>query len=233
MGGVSRFPNMPSRIQGLPRDSRGFPVPWFVAWFKGPDKMHETIPGAGEPDFRVIAAGKLARAYHAKLCWICGQPLGSFKVFVIGPMCVVNRVTSEPPSHRDCATFAAEACPFLTKPRMRRNDKGIEEMGGLSRGLHIDRNPGATALYQTNDYRPFKAGKESWNVLFQLGPPDRVDWFAEGKTATREQVLASIDSGFPLLMETAVKHDGPEGVKELLKMRDAAMIHLPQALQEA
>jgi len=207
------LPPMPPRIARLPRDHRGFPVPWFVAWIHG------------EPDFRVIEPDRLKQAYHGKRCWICGEPLGVFKVFVVGPMCVVNRVTSEPPSHRDCAQFAAEVCPFLTRPRMKRNEKDLPEERSIA-GMHIDRNPGAVAIYQTNAYTPFKAGD---GVLFQLGPPSRIDWVAEGKPATREQVLASIDSGFPLLMDVAVKLDGPEGVKALLRMRDQAMIYLPAA----
>src|SRR5215467_3774641 len=99
----SSLPPLPKRMLALPIDGRGYPVPWFVAWIRG------------EPDFRVIKPGGAEIAYHRNLCWLCGQRLGTYKTFVIGPMCTLNRVSAEPPSHRDCAEFAAKACPFLTQ----------------------------------------------------------------------------------------------------------------------
>lgn len=203
--------HMPKRVARLPRDRRGFPVPWFVHWIDG------------EPDFRIIGPGKLTDACRASRCWVCGDSLGVHRVYVIGPMCVINRVTSEPASHRDCAEFAAKACPFLTKPRMRRNEKDLPENRAIA-GLHLDRNPGCMALYETPRAKPFRAGD---GYLFQLGEPTRVDWWAEGRTATRAEVLASIDSGYPILLDVARRLDGPESITELEKMRDAAVRLLP------
>jgi hypothetical protein len=200
---------MPDRMKLLKRDERGFPVPWFVHWEN--DK----------PDFRVISPGKLGMAYRNGRCWICGGQMGMHRIYVIGPMCVVNRTTSEPASHRDCAEFAAKACPFLTKPRMRRNEKDLPENRSVP-GIHLDRNPGCVALYETRTVK-------TEGGLFKLGEPTRIDWWAEGRQATRDEVLASIDSGYPILMDIAVKHDGPDGVKELTRMRDVAMRYLPAA----
>jgi hypothetical protein len=86
-GTVTRFPNAPPAIQALPLDRRGFPVPWFIKWFDG------------QPDFRVADREKMALAVRHGRCWICGKPMGRMKCFVIGPMCAVNRISSEPPSH--------------------------------------------------------------------------------------------------------------------------------------
>src|SRR5438132_506337 len=83
------------RISQLPIDDAGRPVPWFVAWVDG------------KPEFRVVGPGKREEAYAKRKCWVCGQQLGSYLVFVIGPMCALNRISSEPPSHKDCAIFAA------------------------------------------------------------------------------------------------------------------------------
>ena len=157
--------DMPERVKRLPRDHRGFPIPWFVHWQDG------------EPDFRVIAPRKLMNAFRTSRCWICGEPLGVHRVHLIGPMCLVNRVTSEPPSHRACAEFAAKACPFLTRPRMRRNEKDLPA-GRTIAGIHIDRNPGCVCLYETLRVKPFKAGA---GTLFRLGEPLRIDWWAEGR----------------------------------------------------
>lgn len=189
---------LPERMRGLPVSPTGFPIPWFV-WIKED----------GTPDFRVVGSGKVEKAHRMRLCWLCGQPRGRHWAFVTGPMCTVNRTTSEPPSHRDCAVYAAKACPFLTQPRMRRNAKDLpEERTG--RGIGIDRNPGVTAVYLSQSYKPFNAEGGAGGVLFTMGEPDEVLWFAEGRTATRAEVMASVDSGMPILRDAA-RLDGREG----------------------
>src|SRR5882762_5069144 len=93
------MPPLPDRMKKLPLDSRGFPVPWFVAWMKD---GHPSKRGDGDPDFRVIFPGAVAAAAKQDICWLCGEKLGVHKAFVIGPMCAVTRTTSEPPCHLDC-----------------------------------------------------------------------------------------------------------------------------------
>lgn len=202
---------MPPRIKRLPISPSGFPVPWFVAWQDG------------VPDFRVIGPGKIAAAHNKKLCWVCGEPRGVHLCFPIGPMCSINRTIAEPPSHYDCARFSAMACPFLSKPRMRRNEKDLPTDHKLPAGEMIKRNPGVTCLWITRSYKPFRVGN---GVLFRIGEPERVEWWAEGRPATRDEVLASIDSGYPLLMEIAAK-EGPDAIKALGEYRDRAMPLLP------
>ena len=70
---------MPDRIKRLPISETGYPVPWFVAWLDG------------KADFRVIGPDKLAQAVKRSLCWTCGQPLGQYNAFLIGPMCAITR----------------------------------------------------------------------------------------------------------------------------------------------
>jgi hypothetical protein len=219
--------SMPDRVRRLPISPQGFPVPFFVTWFKDGKPC---APGAGVPDFRVIDPLKMVKAVRQHLCWVCGGVMGVHKCFVIGPMCAVNRINSEPPSHRDCAIYAARVCPFLSNPRMVRNDKGmVGETGELRDGLvppagiHLDRNPGATCVWITKSYRPFKEGN---GVLFSLGRPEEVLWFAQGRRATRQQVLASIESGYPALEEMA-RQDGAAAVTALATKREVAMALVP------
>jgi hypothetical protein len=161
-------------------------------------------------------------AFRTPRCWICGDRLGVHRVYIIGPMCLVNRATSEPASHRDCAEFAAQACPFLIKPRMRRNEKDLPAERAIA-GIHIDRNPGCVCLYETRSAEPFAAGD---GYLFRLGEPTRVDWWAEGRQATRVEVKASIDSGYPLLLDAAMK-DSVEAVDDLVRLKFAALKLVP------
>ena len=216
------LPELPPRIKRLPKDDRGYPVPKFVEWMKdGKPAADRTSPGA-VPDFRYANQGFRARAFKQGLCWICGEPTGVHQVYAIGPMCLINRTTMEPASHRDCATFAAKACPFLIRPRMRRIGFDEDEPRGVA-GQMIERNPGCVALYETRQAETFQA-TGGW--LIRLGKPDRVDWWAEGRQATRAEVMASIDSGYPLLLDQAMK-DGQDAVEELGRLSIEAFKLLP------
>lgn len=193
-----RHLELPDRMRHLPINDEGYPVPYFVPYVDG------------KPEFRGFDGEKLAICVRHRRCWLCGEPLGKNMVFVIGPMCAVNKVSAEPPSHYDCAKYAAMACPFLSQPRMRRNEKDMPEHLDPA-GIMLKRNPGCTLLWVTHNYKPFKA---MGGVLFNVGDPVRVEFFAEARKATREEIMASIDSGMPILRDMA-ERDGPEAIAEL------------------
>lgn len=198
-------------MAALPRDKHGRPIPWFVHVENG------------VPDFRVIRHNGIYDAYNFRWCWTCGQPRGAFCAFVIGPMCAINRVTSEPPSHRECAEYSAQACPFLSTPTMKRRERGLENLPYAGGGMHLDRNPGAAIVWVTREFKPFKALD---GVLFELGEPTHVGWFAHGREATAAEVWHSIDAGLPAL-RTAAAVDGERGIAELERQIAAAEQYLP------
>jgi hypothetical protein len=183
----------------LPKDDAGRYVPWFVAW---PNN---------KPDFRVVNAPKLLIAYKERLCWVCGERLGKHLAFVLGPMCAINRVNGEPPSHLECAQFSVRACPFLSTPRMHRRERDLPQDAAQPAGIALARNPGAMAIWVTASYMPFKAGN---GILFRLGDPEKVLWYCEGREATRAEVMASIESGLPILQKMA-DEDGREAQQHL------------------
>lgn len=189
------LPPLPDRMRHLPVH-RGYPVPFFVAWVNG------------EPDFRIMDGEKMPDAIRFGRCWLCGQSMGRYQTFVTGPMCGVSRTSAEPPSHLDCAEFAAKACPFLSMPKMDRREGGLPKVGMA--GISFPRNPGVTLLWTTRDWGVF--GDGSGRPLFRMGDPTRTQWFAEGRLATRAEVVASIESGLPSLRELA---RGPADLAEL------------------
>jgi hypothetical protein len=218
------LPDMPPRIQRLPRDERGYPVPRFVEWLKNGKRVEREEPGAN-PDFRYADFDFRWRAFHNGRCWICGEPTGLHRVYVIGPMCIINRTTMEPACHRDCAEFAASACPFLVRPREKRNAKGLDPHASAP-GTLLKRNPGCVCLYEAKEAKAFNDGRGGW--LIRLGKPDRVDWWAEGRKATRAEIQASIDSGYPLL-EAEANKDGIKALEELERLTFEALKFLPAA----
>jgi hypothetical protein len=210
---------MPGRIARRPLDPRGFPVPWFVIWL---DAQDQPCPaGTGRPEFRVMDHNKLVLAVRDHRCWICGEKTGANVAFVIGPMCALNRISSEPPSHVDCAEYAAIACPFLALPKMRRREVGLPDdvvaskaeddaklpeimqvpgiSGATVGGFAVTRNPGVALVWvvKATSWRRARDGRGG--LLFDVGDPLRVSWWCEGRPATRAEVLHSIDTGLPFL----------------------------------
>ena len=186
---------LPSRMKTLPIDDRGYVVPWFVAWQDG------------KPEFRAMDGEKWIKAIRNKLCWVCGERLGRWITFVAGPMCGINRTSSEPPSHLECAQWSARNCPFLNNPEaIRREDAEANPLSKCVGGIGIQRNPGVAMLWTTNTYTVFDDGRGG--RLLHMGEPNSVEWYANGKPATREEVLSSVDSGFPALAEMALKQEG-------------------------
>ena len=203
----------PARIARLPVDHRGYPVPTFVAVVDG------------RPDHRLVNPQRIGPALTHRQCWICGEPLGRYLASLLGPMCTVTRTVSEPPSHQDCARYAALACPFLSRPHMGRREAGLPAEACPAAGLPLRRNPGVVAVWTAREVHPFLA--PDGGVLFQVGDPTSVHWYAEGRMATRAEVLASFETGLPLLEATA-REDGPAAVRALQQQTVRALRYLPR-----
>jgi hypothetical protein len=205
---------LPERIQALPV-FRGYPVPWFVAYPDGPD---------GEPEFRLADRQKWVRAVQQKLCWVCGQQLGTWLAFVLGPMCGITRTTSEPACHRECAEWSIFNCPFLTRPHMERREGDLPAEAVEAPGCPIRRNPGVTLLWMTKSFSLFRA--QDRRYLIRVGDAIEVGWFAEGRRATREEVDKSIEGGLPKLIEVA-NIDGPDAHEDLRQQVEDFLFYLP------
>jgi hypothetical protein len=139
--------------------------------------------------------------------------LGVYVAFVAGPMCGINRTSSEPPSHRECAYWSARNCPFLNNPRAVRREDEVTAAAKMA-GFGLKRNAGVVMLWTTRTYDIFKVHN---GVLIQMGEPETVDWIAEGRQATRAEVLQSIDSGLPNLEAVARMEVG--GIQHLQEQR--------------
>lgn len=203
--------DVPERMRGLAISDEGYPIPWFVPYVDG------------KPEFRAMDSEKMGIAVRHNKCWLCGHTMGVHLTFPIGPMCVVTRTTSEPPSHLACAEYGAKACPFLTQPRMRRNEKDKPE--GEVAGIYIDRNPGCVALWTCRDYKPFRDHMTK-GILFRIGDPEHVEYYANGRRATRDEILLSMETGLPILLEIAAR-DGPDALSELEGQYERAMSYVP------
>jgi len=98
---------VPERIARLPRDPRGYPIPWNV--LRTDDATFFTVN-----DDR-----KAFRALREGLCPICGERLGRWLWFVGGPRSAFDPggCYMDLPGHRDCMEFALQVCPYLAAPK--------------------------------------------------------------------------------------------------------------------
>jgi hypothetical protein len=206
------LPPVPPRMRRLPIE-RGYPVPWFVAYVQ--DHF----------DFRIQDSRKRGRALKENRCWLCGEVLGQYFAFVIGPMCAINRVSSEPPSHRECAEFSVLACPFLNLDEAERRAAQLPPGAEEPAGVMLKRNPGVILIWVTKTFKPFAVDGD---YLVRVGTPLSLSWWREGRTATRAEVLASIDSGYPILCDVATQQ-GTAAIAELERQKIAALALLPAA----
>jgi len=220
------LPEIPPRMKLLPIEARGYPVPWFVEWING------------VPDFRVMDRRKWGLAVRFGNCWLCGEPVGVRRTFVIGPMCGITRTTSEPGNHHECATFAAIACPFMTRPQAKYRTAKLPETVKDAAGCPIDRNPGVTCLWTTREFNVFKAYAGNAGQLIRLGEPTcdegfrGVEFYAEGRRATRAEIMHSVETGLPMLEKPArdqdiAEHRGTECIDALHAQLARFLKYLP------
>lgn len=188
MPGPSAAGDTPARIKRLPVDRRGYHVPKFVPWIDG------------QPDFRCADEAYWQQAVRQHLCWICGEPLGRWFSFVAGPMCAINRVSSEPPSHRECAEYAARTCPFLTMPKAKRPARPLPAGTKEPPGVFLEHNPTVCMVWTCSSYQLVKVAN---GFLVQMGEPKDVGFFREGRTASRDEILEAVNIGFPHLEREA------------------------------
>jgi hypothetical protein len=137
-------------------------------------------------------------------------------------MCAVNRVSAEPPSHVTCARFAVVACPFMSRPLAKRSDLS-DIPHQPPPGEMIERNPGVCLIWHTQTYR---CAKQDRGVLFFIGSPIKLEWFARGREATRDEIVESIETGLPALRDAAAR-DGPSGLAALKLQIERAVKLVP------
>lgn len=202
------LPELTERLKKLPIDERGYPVPAFVQWFvQGNEGPLPSDPGIGTPDFRLVDPLHLKACVFMDLCWVCGEKLGVHRAYVVGPMCTVNRNSAEPPSHVDCAEWSVKGCPFLTKPQMKRREDEMTKLAtGNVAGFMLTHNPGITAVWQVSEkIKPWRDGKGG--MLFDIGNPEKVTWWKEGRSATVDEVAEAINKGIERLLELCENGD--------------------------
>lgn len=156
----------PVRIARLARDARGYPIPHTVQM--RPD---------GTPDFRVVDPAKWMRAARWRCCGICGEVLGARMAFVGGPLSIENRLFTDLPMHRDCATYALRVCPFLAAPSFAYSRRPPQDTVAIA---HVsERRPERFGMGICRDFRLVQL--PSTDVALQAATFEDVEWWEHGQ----------------------------------------------------
>lgn len=128
---------MPPRIAALPRDKRGFPVPWVSEWSTPEDETGERswherwvpkydaalaycthVDGQGEPDLGNLCAVRQIIGMDERRCDVCGGRVNrtawfmGAKMLTPGEGNVLNGFR-ETPMHLECVLYAGQVCPGM------------------------------------------------------------------------------------------------------------------------
>jgi hypothetical protein len=95
---------IPDQMKHLPRDERGYPIPYIV--FRDSDR---------KPHFTINDQSRVQKCKTADICSICGKGLFRGRWFVGGPGSALhpNGAYIDPPLHHECMQFALQTCPYL------------------------------------------------------------------------------------------------------------------------
>jgi hypothetical protein len=99
---------IPERMAQLPRDPRGYPIP-FIVLRDADNRPHFTINDTTSVEF----------AIRHDLCAICGSKLFRGRWFVGGTGSAFHEHGAyiDGPVHGDCAEYALQVCPYLAAPK--------------------------------------------------------------------------------------------------------------------
>lgn len=195
----------PDRIRRLPRDARGYPIPKFVKW------LADAETGQLRPEFRIIDNEHMRRCTEHNLCWVCGGHMGVHKTFVIGVLSSVSGASGEPPSHRDCAEFAVQACPYLANPTAQRTLDDSKH-GTVPLPGSVDYKGSVNLTWTTQRYAVHQYGG---GIIFLIGQPESVTWWREGRHATRQECVDALWAALPTLLE----HQRRQGLPDFQMLR--------------
>lgn len=111
---------VPPKMRLLPRDRRGYPVPWIVQ-----------RDLTGRPFFVLNDVEKTMACGRRKVCGICGRKLERDSWLVGGPGAAFHEHGAflDPPMHHACGRYALRVCPYIATRYTGRVDHALLKQG--------------------------------------------------------------------------------------------------------
>lgn len=95
---------IPANMQGLPKDPRGFPVPYIVMWKDG------------VPHFKINDETITERCIEQQLCSVCGVVIPDDDMWFVGGQLSAfhpHGAFNDAPMHKECLVYALQVCPYM------------------------------------------------------------------------------------------------------------------------
>jgi hypothetical protein len=193
---------IPERMQHLPKDVRGFPIPANVLVVDG--KPYFTINDSRWTNEKAIGERR---------CSLCGEVLTT-AWFIGGPLSCFNEYGAfrDPPVHYECGTYALQVCPYLVMPsyNKRLDDKQAKQdrlaaKAGLAAYVDptvLDTRPPFFGVCQTLGYR-------AKQVAGTLGfipkrPWVRYEIWAGGRQITDPEKISALAAEYQAVLDMGV-----------------------------
>jgi hypothetical protein len=178
---------VPDRMQQLPRDRRGYPIPKIVL-----------LDDHGLPHFTINDTRVVLALARADACHICGERLGAHKWFVGGPLSALHHAGAyrDGPMHRECGQYALKVCPYLSRANAwskRIGDKTLRP-GALKEAVVFEDptvSPDQPSVFAFADCAAYALGR---GVFHPIRPWREVQFWRDGAQITSEaarQMLAA------------------------------------------
>lgn len=170
---------IPKRMEKLPKDTNGIPIPYSTY-----------IEKNGKPNFSVIARSKVQNCIQNKICSICGQSLETNIWLIAGAMVALNPRGAyiDPPIHIECGRYALKVCPYLALPFFSKK-KANEVVPGDPNVKISAGKPKVFALVCTvgYDYVHTPAGS---SVIVPFKPLLAIEYWVHGSKITEPEAKA-------------------------------------------
>lgn len=184
---------LPSRMQSLPRDHRGYPIPYVI--------IHDA---KGCPMFVANDSLKQRDCVYGRLCPICGSKLDSDYWFVGGPGSGLDPqgVYLDSAMHHECMTYALMVCPYLAMRGYKPPDSDIlipkleKRLGNDDRIFYdptVDMaTPTVFVAVMAHSFAARERGYPESPYLIPERPYHAVEFWRHGQRLTTEEGLESI-----------------------------------------
>lgn len=170
---------VPPRMRHLPKDARGYPVPYVVY-----------VDIDGKPNFVINDSATRYRCLIDDLCSICGKKLLTGRWFAGGPQSAFHEQGCyiDTPMHGECVRYALVVCPYLAmtswktisdKVAKRADLKGITVIDNTM----IDERPEVFVAVLATRQKIINYGQ----YIKPLRPYRRVEYWRHGKMLSKQE----------------------------------------------
>lgn len=172
--------NIPKELDHLPRDRRGFPIPFVVL-----------IDDEGTPHFKVNNDVKVKQCFDEKLCHVCGLPLQNDMWLIGGQLSAFHPkgAFNDSPVHKVCGLFALRTCPYMAYSQYQASGKISDKIKGIFiNPTQTDRRLSFFCFVRTKGFKVNWKFGGTFHAVIPVKPYLEIEYWLDGNRITQEEV---------------------------------------------